>query len=726
MWMIYHIINRINQWLDEKLFFEGIDPRILTLKKVVIVAYIAALIPVIFMTALVWHFDMNTLLPYGFYLIAFYTIFIPLLFFLKRKIPITIFIGMTYIIVVTFIYTLKLGGLTNSCGIFFGSLATVIFTAIINDIRFAIWLSIIYVVTIILSGILQPYFQIPADIPPDKNVLFFTLNTTWISIYIIAFILFFILEQTKAEKEETRRLKEQDDAKTQLYTNITHEFRTPLTIILGMVEQIREDPDKWMHNGLKRISHNGKTLLHLVNQMLELAKLKAGANPVNLILSDIILYLKYLTDSFHELAQSKQITLKFSSPHTLYFMDYDPDKILHIVSNLLSNAIKFTPSGGQIEVSAKAAPHGQSSFTICINDNGIGISKDKLSHIFDRFYQVNNNTNHKSAGSGLGLALTKELITLLDGHIEVKSEPGKRTAFTISLPVTQEAPLTEDLSLSQFSELLSTFTSIPVIEKTAPLCHDNTDHAPPIALIVEDNSDVIHYLTTMLDQDYRIMTATNGKEGYKMAIKLIPDIIICDVMMPVMDGFEMLSQLKNDIRTSHIPFILLTAKADVQSRLEGLEKGADAYLTKPFNREELLIRLNKLIELRHTLKERYTTLTPIPPTDNKALQREDSFMEQVRTIMEQHMGDEAFGIDQICSETAMSRAQLYRKFKALSDKTVGEYLRSLRLKKAQELLKKTDLNITQVAFEVGFKNLSHFSHAFLEEFGYNPSKARKD
>ena len=533
--------------------------------------------------------------------------------------------------------------------------------------------------------------------------------------------------QLALEHREAERLKELDAVKTKLYTNITHEFRTPLTIILGMAKQVRDNPKDWFREGLKMIIRNGNNLLHLVNQMLDLSKLESGAMPVNLIQGDILTYLKYVMESFHSLAESKNIRLHFQTDLKELRMDYDPEKVLNIVSNLLSNAIKFTLEGGdvyfQVDVSASSTSSAGSTL-LKIKDTGIGIPPEKLPHIFDRFYQADDAATRKAEGTGIGLALTKELVKLLDGKIAVESEEGKGTQFTVELPISNNAPLREEVEMTDIGESTLPFTStaadkeVMVAEETAYL------QERPVLLIIEDNADVVQYLKSLLAKDYRMEVAVNGQEGLDKALELVPDIIISDVMMPVMDGFELCDKLKKDMRTSHIPIIMLTAKADISSKIEGLERGADAYLAKPFHKQELLIRLQKLVDLRKLLQARYNTLAPLVPSEDLTVQIEDAFMVKLRDLLETHFSDENFGIPDLCQTLLMSRAQLYRKVAALTGKPAASYLRSFRLQKAKELLQSTSLTVSEIAFQVGFKDLGHFSRTFLKEFGKNPSDLR--
>jgi DNA-binding response OmpR family regulator/anti-sigma regulatory factor (Ser/Thr protein kinase) len=402
-------------------------------------------------------------------------------------------------------------------------------------------------------------------------------------------------------------------------------------------------------------------------------------------------------------------------------MDFDPDMFSQILSNLLGNAIKFTPENGVIEIKIKLSEQGK-LFTLQVTDSGKGIPEDKIQYVFDRFYQVENHAT-SGGGTGLGLALAKELTMLLNGDITVESQPGKGSMFTVQLPVTCVAETGEHFLDSYYKKEVNHSPE----NKTSKVKTNQTNGSDlPILLIVEDSKDVSVYLSAILGSEYQIELAKNGKTGLEKAIEKVPDIIISDVMMPEMDGIEMLDKLKNDFRTSHIPVVMLTAKADIDSRLEGLERGADAYITKPFNETELLIQLKNLIELRKKLHERYSSMNRFPETPDPALKNEDAFVRKVRELLEKNLDNDEFNINDICRELAVSHTQLYRKFKSISNLTIADYFKLLRLNKAKDLLSDPDLNITQVAFAVGFKNLSHFSREFAFQFGKSPKEVRKE
>ena len=531
---------------------------------------------------------------------------------------------------------------------------------------------------------------------------------------------------------ETKRLQELDAVKTKLFTNITHEFRTPLTVIRGMADHTIDQegdlaPTKNLENA-QLIKRNSAQLLTLVNQMLDLRKLESGALPLRMQQGDVIQYLRYLTESFHSHARNKEVGLHFLTEQKELVMDYDPEKLLYIVSNLLSNAIKFTPRDGNVYFGVKSLEsrvesdnHHSEVLELSIKDTGVGIEVEKLPHIFDRFYQADDSVTRQGEGSGIGLALCRELVKLLGGEIKVSSELGQGSVFTVSLPITKEAEEKEIETVGMEEKVLGFAAPAALAIQTTSL--NNGEDDLPLALIIEDNPDVIRYLNTCLEQDYKILTSMDGQTGIETAIDVIPDIIISDVMMPKKNGYEVCDILKNDERTSHIPIILLTAKADLDSRIKGLAGGADAYLAKPFHREELQVRLEQLIELRKKLQETYAGLEPSETSLGNA-SIENEFLRKIRQVVEEKMEDSEFGIVQLCRAIGLSRSQLFRKLKALTGKSASLVIRSIRLQRARKLLQTTDLNVSEVAYEVGFKDLAYFSKCFLEEYGETPSSVK--
>ncbi|MBK8968119.1 MAG: response regulator [Lewinellaceae bacterium] len=524
------------------------------------------------------------------------------------------------------------------------------------------------------------------------------------------------------EKQEAAKIKELDALKTRLYTNITHEFRTPLTVIMGMADNIRGQ-----ENERSLIRRNSRNLLVLVNQMLDLSKLDSGAMQLDLIQADIINYLKYLLESFHSMAEEKGIRLAFASEVPELVMDYDEAKLQQIVYNLLSNAIKFTPAagGGVIILSVSLLrKNKQACLEIQVPDKGVGIAPGQLPHVFDRFYQVDNTMTRAGEGSGIGLALTKELVELMGGAISVQSKQGAGSAFTVQLPVKREAEKAVPQPDKQACPVPDAAVSRPA---QAPATDDK-----PQLLIIEDNPDIIAYLRSILESDYGIETAPDGQAGIDKALELVPDSIITDVMMPLKDGFEVCQTLKTDARTSHIPIIMLTAKATEADRLAGLRTGADAYLMKPFNKEELFVRLEKLIQLRRSLQERYAgaadpdyLFRPADSPTPKTPSLDEQFLQKIRQTIDANLGDPDLGIAQLCKAALLSHTQLFRKLKALTGEHPSGFIRKVRLHKGRQLLQTTELNIAAIAYEVGFTDPNHFSRAFSQEFGMPPSAMRK-
>ncbi len=534
------------------------------------------------------------------------------------------------------------------------------------------------------------------------------------------------------EQKEGERLKELDNLKSRLYTNITHEFRTPLTVIMGINERITNN-DK----AKDLIHRNSKNLLRLINQMLDLAKAEEGKLQLDLIQKDIVNYVRYLTESFLSAAETKNIKLTFYTEKPQLIIKYDEAKIQHIIQNLLSNAIKFTSDYGQIIIHVKTVEiKKQSFFQIKVEDSGIGIAQEEIPHIFDRFYQSDNTSTRKVEGTGIGLALTKELVNLMNGEILVESQLGKGSKFIVLLPYEKElSPVIVYNSIDMETEL----TYMPLTVSSPPKPNPITIEASnvvetinleiddkPLLLIIEDNEDVLTYIQLCLVEHYRIKVARNGIEGLEKAFELVPDIIISDVMIPEKDGFEVTQTLKQDKKTSHIPIILLTAKATHQNKLKGLKYGADAYLMKPFDKEELLIRLEKLVELRNRLQQYYAKGN-FSEKENKAKidNPESIFLKEVYQIINKHLIENDFSVPQIAQAMNMSQVQVYRKLKALTGKTPTQYIRSIRMEKAMTLLKTTTLNISEIAYDLGFSDPNYFSRTFQQVYGKTPSSIRK-
>ncbi|MEL7251540.1 MAG: ATP-binding protein [Bacteroidota bacterium] len=518
---------------------------------------------------------------------------------------------------------------------------------------------------------------------------------------------------------ERARLESIDQVKTRLYTNITHEFRTPLTVILGMLDNI-----KGYENVRGIIRRNGLSLLRMVNQLLDLSKIDAGSTKLELVHGDVVAYLKYLTESFDSMAATKKIQIQFRAKPQDIKMAFDEVKLQHVIYNLLSNAINFTPAGGVIQVIVAAESlRGQPYLNFSVQDNGTGIAAEELPHIFDRYFQSDRKQDHKGQGTGIGLALTKELIGLMKGEITVDSKLGEGTIFKVKIPVQFNQSLQlSDAVADRMPEAI--LVPLPPIQEQFAESRAGEDLVR--LLIIEDNTDVCLYIESLLSDHYTIQTANNGQLGIEKALETIPDIIISDVMMPEKDGFEVCQTLKSDVRTSHIPIILLTAKAEQSSKLSGLQYGADAYLLKPFDKAELLIRLQKLVEIRRVLHDKYRGNGALAAPENIEPSLEDTFLSSLRHATTLHMSKPEMTLALIARDMNMSSVQLYRKLKAIANITPSLFVRAVRLKRAAQLLQSTDLNVSEIAYEVGFNDPAYFSRAFKEEFGQSPSEFKSN
>ncbi len=537
-------------------------------------------------------------------------------------------------------------------------------------------------------------------------------------------------QQLLVEQREAERLGELDMFKSRFFTNISHEFRTPLTVILGMADQLRHrfgGESVNMQNDIVQastlIQRNGEHLLRLINQILDLAKLESNTLKMNYVQGDITTYLPYLTESLRSLADEKGVAFRVEVPEMHLVMDYDPERLRQVVHNLISNGVKFTRSGGEVVLRVTET---QPALTFTVSDTGIGIAPEDLPKVFDRFYQASNATPLGISGSGVGLSLTRELIRTMGGDIHVTSEMGKGTVFVITLPILREAEAHWEKAAAP-QNTVSTIISQP--DATSSSAENAADF--PSLLIIEDNPDVAAYLHLCLQDKYQVTLAADGQEGIEKALAMVPDLILSDVMMPEKDGLEVCDFLKNDERTSHIPIVLLTAKADLESRLAGLRRGADAYLSKPFYRDEIALVLANLLALRHRWQQRFAfpaateDVVSLPELEPAVFALEDAFLKKIREQMEQHWGDTRFDGPSLAKAMLLSEVQLYRKIKALTGKSTAIYIRSLRLQKAHEMLRTTQLTISEIAYGVGFEDPNYFSRTFAQEFGSPPSEIRK-
>jgi signal transduction histidine kinase/ligand-binding sensor domain-containing protein/CheY-like chemotaxis protein len=524
--------------------------------------------------------------------------------------------------------------------------------------------------------------------------------------------------QVKLDEVKLKEREEMDKMKSRFFANISHEFRTPLTLIKGPAEKInRNSSGEEIEKQTGVIKRNTNRLLVLINQLLDLSKLEAGKLELKTSKANIVSFIKGITMSFESVAEGKDITLKVKSSNDEIDLYFDKEKMTKIMTNLLSNAFKFTQKSGQITVSISES--NTNSVGIKIRDTGVGIPEEEIPKLFDRFYQVDSSQTREQEGTGIGLALTKELVELHKGTITVNSKLGEGTEFTIELPVgrrhLKDAEIVEE----------KTLILIPPEREKNLMEINATDSSSFDRLRMTDRGgETNDDKEDSLGGNFQIEEASNGEQGVRKAENIIPDLIISDIMMPKMDGNELTRTLKNDEKTSHIPIILLTARSEQESKLEGLETGADDYLTKPFDTKELQIRIKNLINIRRELQKKYSQrdYSPIKKEEEKKLSNlEEQFMHKVMEVIDGHISEEDFSIEQFGKEVGMSRVQLHRKLKALSGKSTSSYLRSVRLSKAKKMITEEKGNISEIAYSVGFSSPAYFTRCFKEEYGYPPS-----
>lgn len=529
-----------------------------------------------------------------------------------------------------------------------------------------------------------------------------------------------VKERTREVALQAEELRELDQVKSQFFANISHEFRTPLTLVLGPLENRLQQKEQPKLHELQIMHRNAKRLERLINQLLDLSRIESGKLQLQPQNGDIIAFLKALSSSFSSHAEQRDIEFQLNFPKEGLDCSFDPDKVEKIAYNLLSNAFKFTPDGGLVEVKVKKT---EKEIFFEVKDSGQGIPADELPHIFDRFYRSSDARKKEQEGTGIGLALTKELVKLHRGRIHADSQIGRGSTFTVALPVVP-AKSTEGKSIPAIpSQTGAIVEGKKGMINPLPVVAEQEDR--PILLVVEDNEDLRAYMANILSPQFRILEAGDGRQGFDLAKSKVPDLIISDLMMPEMDGIELCGQLKTNETTSHIPVILLTAKANRESKLEGLSTGADDYLIKPFNAEELKVRVKNLIDQRKLLQQRFSKTVVLKPRDIAINSMDEVFLEKVMAIIEKNMDNADFSVEDFQKAIGMSRMQLHRKLKALTNHSTTEFIRIQRLKRAASLLEQNGGNVSEVCYQVGFNSLSYFTKMFKEQFGVTPSKYGK-
>jgi signal transduction histidine kinase/DNA-binding response OmpR family regulator len=547
-------------------------------------------------------------------------------------------------------------------------------------------------------------------------------------------------ERTAALRDAQDKLSAIIQSQNHFFANISHEFRTPLTLILGLTHRIIQTTEtETIEYDLRIVHENANRLLRLVNQLLDLSKVESGNMKLQAVPLNVIPFLRTLVLSFSSHAERKRITLTFNSRDHELPAYIDSDKIEKIFTNILSNSLKFTPQFGRIEVDVQNV---EDYLTVRISDTGIGIPADKISRIFDRFYQVDGSHTTEQEGTGIGLSLTKELVELHKGTIEVESTEGKGTTFVIRIPLGKKHLTPEEIreqastvpeEMIFHDETIGEKPEIGGVAETelngepSRRRLDVTDEAEkPLLLIVEDNADVRNYIAGSIKIGFRILEATDGEDGWTKSVEHIPDIIVSDVMMPRMDGFTLCAKLKTDERTSHIPIILLTAKASGEDRIEGLNTGADDYILKPFEPDELKARIRNLIEQRKRVHEYFRKHGLFEITGEKITPVDQKFLRNTISVITKHMSDAAFGVVSLANEMGVSRSVLLKKIEALVGEPPNELIKTARLNKAAQLIDGKFGNISEIALEVGFNNPSYFAECFKKQFGCSPSQYHRN
>ncbi|HKK73487.1 MAG TPA: two-component regulator propeller domain-containing protein [Saprospiraceae bacterium] len=527
------------------------------------------------------------------------------------------------------------------------------------------------------------------------------------------------------ERLAKQQQKELNEMKLRFFTDITHEFRTPLTLILGPLdEMLQKYTSNGIHGQLQSVKRNAERMLNLVNQILTFRKLEADHDPVRAARGDIVAFTGEIFRFFEETAQMRDIKYIFHSPEAELSAWFDAEKLEKVFFNLLSNAFKFTPDKGVISVIMRKK---RESVEISVSDNGNGIKKDLHEQIFKRYYEKVAIPLSKRKGTGIGLALSKQMVELHQGKLWVESEVGKGTTFFVEIPLGKEHFQTSEISDTEINPknvLLQ--ENRPVVE--APdfsWLAESTEKSPsdaPLILVVEDNEEVRQYLQSIFQKTYRIETAINGVEGLAKAKKLNPELIISDIMMPKMDGMAMCEKLKTDVKTSHIPIILLTARSAQVLKNEGLQTGADDYVTKPFNPEEMRLRVRNIIRNRETMREKFVRVMNLEPKEITVTSADEDFLKRALEVAEKNIDNSNFTAEQFAYALAVSRPLLFTKVKALTNQTPNNFMKTLRMKRAAQLLETQKLNVSEVAYKVGFKDTRYFSKCFQKHFNQTPSE----
>jgi len=551
-----------------------------------------------------------------------------------------------------------------------------------------------------------------------------------------------IEKQNKKLKKISMKLEIATQQKLRFFTNISHEFRTPLTLMTGPIESLmlRDDLPEDVHRQFGMMYRNALRLLRLINQILDFRKLENDKMQLNAGKYDIVKFVRSIKETFDTLAEKNDILFEFIPKKFSLYVWFDIDKLDKVMFNLLSNAFKFTNESGKITIRLSECNKGDGAelkpfAEISVSDNGRGMSEQHVKRIFDRFYQIEQQrAENYFPGTGLGLSLSKGFIELHSGRIEVQSKKDTGTTFSVFLPMGEEhlkekdKILTNEFSnypdphssnlISEELQYFPTISEADTDENGIVLKDGDKEH---LVLIVDDNADLLQYMKDSLVNEYDILTAKDGREAWEMVLHDLPDLVISDVMMPLMDGLELTQQIKKDVKTCHIPVILLTAKISLENKLEGLAAGADSYIPKPFNERHLMLRVRKLLEMKMRVNEYYKENLSFEEVESPVTRMNQRFLDRVAKYIEDHIHNNEFGVEELSIEMGMSRVHLYRKIKQITSMSVSEFMGTVKLKHAKLLIRKGEMSISEVAYASGFSNPSYFAKCFRKQFNQSPS-----
>lgn len=546
-----------------------------------------------------------------------------------------------------------------------------------------------------------------------ENVTFAVL-----ALLLLGFFSFYLYIQ-RIQRRNHKELKKMSSMRENFFTNITHEFRTPLTIILGLSHDLQQDASEQIRERAESIERQGQGLLTLINQLLDISKVKSSVGDPRTCRGNVTAHIAMIVDSYRDYASSREIELTYQ-PQDQVEMNFVPDYVNKVFNNLLSNAFKFTPPHGKISITLWRA---DDSVYIDLSDTGHGMDPETVEHAFDPFYQAESESKH--IGTGIGLALVKQIVQVSKGQITIESKVGEGTTFHIVVPIINDETVPQQIP--------SAATNTPVLPQLEADLQDSEceEDEPCRLLVVEDNHDIAHYIGSQFEDHYSVFYATDGEEGFKRAVELVPDIIISDLMMPGVNGLELCRQIRSNEIVNHIPIIIVTAKVSEEERIKGIEAGADAYLTKPFNTTELRMMVERLLDSRKTLRQKFAQIVikgqePDEPETNKLEEADITFLTKLSALVDQQISqNKTPNVEEIAATFYMSSRQLYRKLKALTGYAPSAYILRLKIRKACELMDAdAEMSLTDVAIQSGFDTYSNFSRSFKSVCDISPSKYR--